>query len=208
MWPLILTRYMVMTGLLKNNYVHNDITLEALCLQAKTLAKAGCDIVAPSDMMDGRIKTIREMLEAESFPNVAILSYAAKYASVFYGPFREAVGSIKALGGASKKTYQMDYANSNEALREVSLDLHEGADLVMVKPGLPYLDVVQRVSQAYNIPVFVYQVSGEYAMIKAVSAQGWMDEKALWLETMMAFKRAGASAVFTYAALEIASLLL
>lgn len=184
--------------------VLNDETIEVLVKQALSHARAGADIVAPSDMMDGRIKAIRQALEAEGFIHTKILSYAAKYASSFYGPFRDAVGSGKALGKADKKTYQMDPANSDEALREVELDLAEGADLVMVKPGLPYLDVLSRVKKEYQVPTFAYQVSGEYAMLKAASANGWINEKDCVMESLLAFKRAGADGIFTYYAKTVA----
>ena len=185
-------------------YVLNDETNAILCKQAESLAKAGADIVAPSDMMDGRIGEIRKHLDKKNFINVKIMSYAAKYASSFYGPFRDAVGSGKALAGADKRTYQMDPANSDEALREISLDLGEGADIIMIKPGMPYLDIVRRAKDNFKIPIAVYQVSGEYAMIKAASANGWIDEKDAMFEAMLAFKRAGANCIFTYAAIEIA----
>jgi porphobilinogen synthase len=192
-------------GLVKNDYVINDETVEVLCKQAISLAKAGADIVAPSDMMDGRIGAVRKALDGKGFENVGILSYAAKYASCFYGPFREAVGSGANLGNADKKTYQMDPANSDEALREVALDIAEGADMVMVKPGMPYLDIIRRVKDNFNIPVCAYQVSGEYAMIKAAAQNGWLDEQRAFMESIMAFKRAGAGCVFTYAAMDIAA---
>ncbi|WP_298091216.1 porphobilinogen synthase [uncultured Sphingomonas sp.] len=187
-------------------YVVNDTTADALVQQALTQARAGSDIIAPSDMMDGRIGLIRAALEEEGFHNVQIMSYAAKYASVFYGPFRDAVGSRGLLKG-DKKTYQMDPANAEEALREVALDLGEGADSVMVKPGLPYLDIILRVKSEFQVPVFAYQVSGEYAMIEAAAAAGAMDRDALVLETLMAFKRAGCSGVLTYHAAYAARLL-
>jgi porphobilinogen synthase len=193
-------------GLVKDNYVVNDETIEVLCKQAISLAKAGADVVAPSDMMDGRIGAVRSALDGKDFSDVKIISYAAKYASCFYGPFRDAVGSAANLGKADKKTYQMDPANSDEALREVGLDISEGADMVMVKPGMPYLDIIRRVKDNFNIPICAYQVSGEYAMIKAAAANGWLDEERAFLESMLAFKRAGANAVFTYAAMEIAGL--
>ncbi len=180
--------------------VANDMTVEILTLQAICCAEAGADIVAPSDMMDGRIRAIREALEAQGFVQVRILAYAAKYASAFYGPFRDAVGSAANLAGAGKDSYQMDPCNSNEALREVALDLEEGADMVMIKPGLPYLDVVWRVKDEFGAPVLAYHVSGEYAMLKAAAAQGWLEERACLLESLRAFKRAGADAIVTYAA--------
>jgi porphobilinogen synthase len=189
-----------------SGYVLNDETVEILVEQALVQAAAGADIVAPSDMMDGRIGAIREALEREGHQNVAIMAYAAKYASAFYGPFREAVGSLGRLKG-DKRSYQMDPANIEEALREVDLDLEEGADFVMVKPGLPYLDVVARVKAEFGVPTFVYQVSGEYAMIEHSAAAGAADREALILETLLAFKRAGASGILTYHALDAARLL-
>lgn len=192
-------------GLLdQTGYVSNDDTVEILARQAELHSAAGADIVAPSDMMDGRVKRIREKLDAAGFIHTRILSYAAKYASSFYGPFREAMGSAATLGGGNKFTYQMDPSNSDEALWEVGLDLKEGADIVMVKPGLPYLDVVRRVKETFKVPTFVYQVSGEYAMLKAAAQNGWLDERACVLESLLAFKRAGADAVFTYFALDAA----
>ena len=187
-------------------YVLNDATVEVLVGQSLNQARAGADIIAPSDMMDGRIGAIRAALEEGAFPNVQIMSYAAKYASAFYGPFRDAVGAAGLLQG-DKKTYQMDPANAEEALREVALDLEEGADSVMVKPGLPYLDIICRVKQAFEVPVFAYQVSGEYAMIEAAVAAGAGDRDKLVLETLLAFKRAGCSGVLTYHALHAARLL-
>jgi porphobilinogen synthase len=189
-----------------SGYVLNDETVEILVEQALVQAAAGADIVAPSDMMDGRIGAIREALEREGHQNVAIMAYAAKYASAFYGPFREAVGSLGRLKG-DKRSYQMDPGNIEEALREVDLDLEEGADFVMVKPGLPYLDVVARVKAEFGVPTFVYQVSGEYAMIEHSAAAGAADREALILETLLAFKRAGASGILTYHALDAARLL-
>ncbi len=194
-------------GVINNGYVANDETVAILCKQALSLAHSGCDIIAPSDMMDGRIGEIRRALDAASFTNVKILSYAAKYASCFYGPFRDAVGSSLNLGGADKKTYQMNPANSDEALREVQMDIAEGADMVMVKPGMPYLDIIRRVRDNFNIPVFAYQVSGEYAMIKAAAQNGWLDYDKTIMESMLAFKRAGATGIFTYAACDIAEIL-
>jgi porphobilinogen synthase len=185
-------------------YVVNDATVEALVRQALSHARAGADVVAPSDMMDGRVGAIRAALEADGHVHTRILAYSAKYASAFYGPFRDAVGSASALGKADKTTYQMDPANAAEALREVELDLAEGADMVMVKPGLPYLDIVRQVKDAFGAPTFVYQVSGEYAMLKAAAANGWLDERACTLEALTAIKRAGADAVLTYAALDAA----
>lgn len=193
-------------GLVIDGYVANDETVEMLCNQAIVQAEAGCDVNAPSDMMDGRIGAIRDALDAAGFQNVRLMSYAAKYASAFYGPFRDAVGSKSALKG-DKKTYQMDPANTEEAMREVALDLQEGADMVMVKPGMPYLDIVRRVKQEFAVPTFAYQVSGEYAMIKAAAANGWLDNDAVVLESLMAFKRAGCDGVLTYAAVEAAKLL-
>ena len=191
-----------------NGYVINDETVEVLVKQAISHAEAGADIVAPSDMMDGRIGAIRTELEGKGFVNTRILSYAAKYASSFYGPFRDAVGSASNLSGGNKYSYQMDPANSDEALREVQLDLDEGADMVMVKPGLPYLDIVHRVKSEFGVPTFVYQVSGEYAMLKAASQNGWVDEQACVLESLLSMKRAGADAVLTYFAKDVATWLL
>src|SRR5258706_9763026 len=185
-------------------YVVNDETLVVLEKQALSHAEAGADIVAPSDMMDGRIGAIRRALDARKFIHVRILAYSAKYASAFYGPFRDAVGSGSSLGKGDKKTYQMDPGNGDEALHEVALDLDEGADFVMVKPGMPYLDIVRRVKDAFQVPTFVYQVSGEYAMLKAAGAQGWIDGDACMMEALLAFKRAGADAILTYYALDCA----
>jgi porphobilinogen synthase len=187
-----------------DGYVLNDETVAMLVRQALSHAEAGADVVAPSDMMDGRIGAIRRALDAKGYERTRILAYAAKYASSFYGPFRDAVGSAGNLGGGSKYTYQMDPSNSDEALREVWLDLAEGADMVMVKPGLPYLDVVRRVKDAFGAPTAVYQVSGEYAMLKAAVQNGWLDERACVLETLTGFKRAGADAILTYFALAAA----
>ncbi len=187
-----------------NGYVLNDETCAILIRQALTQAEAGVDIVAPSDMMDGRIGAIRNALEAHHHINTRIMAYSAKYASAFYGPFRDAVGSSATLGKSDKATYQMDPANSDEALREVALDLAEGADMVMVKPGMPYLDIVRRVKDEFKVPTFAYQVSGEYAMIKAAAQQGWLDHDKTMMESMMAFKRAGADGVLTYFARDIA----
>ena len=196
-------------GLIEANdprgYVLNDETLEALAKQALTHAQAGADVVAPSDMMDGRVARIRAELDAAQCIHTRILAYSAKYASSFYGPFREAVGSAGNLGKGNKSTYQMDPANSDEALREVALDLAEGADMVMVKPGMPYLDVVRRVKDEFKVPTYAYQVSGEYAMLKAAAQNGWLDEKACVLESLLAFKRAGADGVLTYFALDAAA---
>jgi porphobilinogen synthase len=185
-------------------YVLNDETTAILVRQALTQAEAGVDIVAPSDMMDGRIGAIRNALESHHYIHTRIMAYSAKYASAFYGPFRDAVGSSATLGKANKSTYQMDPANSNEALREVALDLAEGADMVMVKPGMPYLDIVRRVKDEFRVPTFAYQVSGEYAMIKAAAQNGWLDHDKTMMESMMAFKRAGADGILTYFALDVA----
>ena len=185
-------------------YVLNDETIAVLVKQALSHAKAGADIVAPSDMMDGRIGAIRQALEAENYSHTRILAYSAKYASSFYGPFRDAVGSAGNLGKGNKYSYQMDPANSDEALREVQLDLQEGADMIMVKPGMPYLDIVQRVKVEFGVPTFAYQVSGEYAMLKAASMNGWLDEKSVVLESLLAFKRAGSDAILTYYAKTVA----
>ncbi len=186
-------------GLLdETGYVQNDLTVETLVRQARSHADAGADVVAPSDMMDGRVGAIRSAFEAAGLTHTRILAYAAKYASSFYGPFREAVGSAKQLGGGNKHTYQMDPGNSDEALREVALDIAEGADMVMIKPGLPYLDIVRRVKDRFGMPTFVYQVSGEYAMIMAAAANGWIDERAVALETLVSIKRAGADGILTY----------
>jgi porphobilinogen synthase len=181
-----------------SGYVQNDLTVETLVRQARSHADAGADVVAPSDMMDGRIGAIRGALEAAGLVNTRILAYAAKYASSFYGPFRDAVGSAKQLGSGNKHTYQMDPANSDEALREVALDIAEGADMVMIKPGLPYLDIVRRVKDRFGMPTFVYQVSGEYAMIMAAAANGWVDERAVAVEALVSIKRAGADGILTY----------
>ena len=187
-----------------NGYVLNDETVDVLIKQSLSHAEAGADIVAPSDMMDGRIGAIRNALEESGFIHTNILSYAAKYASSFYGPFREAVGSSSNLGKSDKKTYQMDPGNSNEAMREVELDISEGADMVMIKPGLPYLDIVSNVKQVFGVPTFAYHVSGEYAMLKAASQKKWIDEKSTVLETLLCFKRAGADAILTYYAKDAA----
>jgi len=185
-------------------YVLNDITVEALVKQSLSHAEAGVDIISPSDMMDGRIGAIRRALDAAGQVNVRIMAYSAKYASAFYGPFRDAVGSSTGLGKADKKTYQMDPANGDEAMREIALDLEEGADMVMVKPGMPYLDLVRRVKQQFGVPTFAYQVSGEYAMMKAAFANGWLDERACVMESLIGFKRAGADGVLTYFAPQVA----
>jgi len=184
--------------------VLNDATLAVLVRQALVQAAAGCDVIAPSDMMDGRIGSIRRALDEEGYDQTRIMSYAAKYASGFYGPFRDAVGSSAALGKSGKQSYQMDPANSDEALREVAIDLGEGADMVMVKPGLPYLDVIRRVKDAFAVPTFAYQVSGEYAMIQAAAERGWLDGERTMFEALLAFKRAGCDGILTYAALEVA----
>ena len=187
-------------GVLRAGEILNDETIAVLCKQAVALAESGADIVAPSDMMDGRVGAIRDALDNAGFKNLQILAYAAKYASVLYGPFRSAVNSKAALGKADKRTYQMDPANGDEALREVAMDIAEGADMVMIKPGMPYLDVLWRIKETFRMPTFVYQVSGEYAMVKAAAKEGWLDEEAVFLESMMSFKRAGANAILTYAA--------
>ncbi len=193
-------------GLLIEGEIANDKSLEALVRQSLTQAQAGCDVLAPSDMMDGRIGVIREALETNGFKNTLIMSYAAKYASAFYGPFRDAVGSSGTLKG-DKRTYQMDPANTDEAIREVSLDLAEGADMVMVKPGMPYLDIVRRVSETFKVPTFVYQVSGEYAMLTGAFQNGWLSRERCVLESLMGFRRAGAAGILTYFAVEAAQLL-
>jgi len=191
-----------------SGYVLNDETVEVLCKQALSHAKAGADIVAPSDMMDGRIGAIREELENNGFIHTKILAYSAKYASSYYGPFRDAVGSASNLGASSKESYQMDPGNSDEAIREVSLDIEEGADMVMIKPGLPYLDIVYRVKESFGMPTFAYHVSGEYAQLKAASKNGWINEKPVVLETLLSFKRAGADGILTYYAKEAAKWIL
>jgi len=194
-------------GLVRDGYVANDETLDVLCRQAVVQAEAGCDIAAPSDMMDGRIGAIRGALDAEGRDDVMIMAYAAKYASAFYGPFRDAVGSSANLGQGDKKTYQMNPANGDEALREVALDLQEGADMVMVKPGMPYLDIVQRVSSTFQVPTFAYQVSGEYSMLAGAADNGWLAREDVVLESLMSFKRAGATGILTYFAVEAAAAL-
>jgi porphobilinogen synthase len=195
-------------GLLdETGYILNDETVAVLTRQALVQAEAGVDIVAPSDMMDGRIGAIRDALEARGLIHTRIMAYSAKYASAFYGPFRDAVGSAASLGKADKKSYQMDPGNSDEALREVALDIAEGADMVMVKPGMPYLDIVRRVKQEFRVPTFAYQVSGEYAMLKAAAANGWLDHDAVMMESLLAFRRAGADGVLSYFALDAAQLL-
>jgi len=191
-------------GLVRDGDVANDETLAVLCQQSLVQAEAGCDIIAPSDMMDGRVAAIRTALDEQNYSNVQIMSYAAKYASSFYGPFRDAVGSSGNLGGASKKTYQQAPSQTNEALHEVALDLQEGADSVMVKPGMPYLDIVQRVKQTFAVPTFAYQVSGEYAMLSAAAENGWLNRRETVLESLLAFKRAGADGILTYFAADVA----
>jgi porphobilinogen synthase len=192
-------------GVVIDGYVANDESIEALVRQALVQAEAGCDVIAPSDMMDGRVGAIREALESAGFKNTMIMSYAAKYASAFYGPYRDAVGSSKALKG-DKRSYQMDPANSDEAMREVALDLAEGADMVMVKPGMPYLDIVRRVKEEFRVPTFVYQVSGEYSMLMAAIERGWLDRERAILESLTGFKRAGANGILTYFARDAARL--
>jgi porphobilinogen synthase len=190
-------------GLLRDGVILNDETVAVLVKQALVQAEAGCDIIAPSDMMDGRVGAIRKTLDAAKFTDVSIMSYAAKYASAFYGPFRDAVGSARTLTG-DKRTYQMDFGNSDEALREVALDIEEGADMIMVKPGLPYLDIAQRVKEIFGMPTFAYQVSGEYAMIMAAAQNGWLDGERAMIESLTAFKRAGCDGVLTYFAPRVA----
>lgn len=194
-------------GVLRNGLVANDETLAVLKDMALVLANAGVDMVAPSDMMDGRVGAIRKALDHAGYKNIRILAYSAKYASAFYGPFREALGSQSCLGKADKKSYQMDPANAREALREAAQDLLEGADMLMVKPGLPYLDIIYRLKEAFPIPIFAYQVSGEYSMLKAAADNGWIDYERALIESLIAFKRAGASAILSYAAVEIAEIL-
>ena len=191
-------------GLLRDGEIINDETVEMLCRQSVVQAEAGCDIIAPSDMMDGRIGEIRFALDDAGYPGVQIMSYAAKYASAFYGPFRDAVGSKSSLGSADKRTYQMNPANTDEALREVALDIAEGADMVMVKPGMPYLDIVHRVKETFGLPTFAYQVSGEYAMLAGAAERGWLDRDAVMLESLLAFRRAGADGILTYFAVDAA----
>jgi len=185
-------------GIIHNNQIDNDLTLDILCKQAIVQAQAGCDILAPSDMMDGRVGAIRDTLDEHGFINVKIMSYAAKYASSFYGPFRDAVGSAVNLSKKSKKSYQMDPANSAEALREIRLDINEGADMIIIKPGMPYLDIISKAKNEFNFPVIAYKVSGEYSMIRAAIQNGWFDEEKIIFETMMCFKRAGCDAIITY----------
>ena len=194
-------------GLVRDGEVANDETVEVLRAQALVQAEAGADVIAPSDMMDGRVGAIRDALDGAGFQGVRILAYAAKYASAFYGPFRDAVGSKSGLGGGDKRTYQMDPANADEAMREVALDIAEGADMVMVKPGMPYLDIVRRLKDRFGVPVFAYQVSGEYAMLCAAAERGWLDREAAMMEVLLAFKRAGADGIVTYFAREAADLL-
>lgn len=194
-------------GLVREGRVVNDDTVEVLCRQAVVQADAGCNVIAPSDMMDGRIGAVRHALDDAGFHNVQIMSYTAKYASAFYGPFRDAVGSAGALGKGDKKTYQMDPANSDEALHEVALDLAEGMDIAMIKPGMPYLDIIQRIKASFAVPVAAYHVSGEYAMLKAAAQNGWLDNDRAVLESLMCFKRAGADMILTYCAVEAAQLI-
>ncbi len=194
-------------GIVRGGRILNDETIHVLCEQARVQVEAGCDVVAPSDMMDGRIGAVRDTLDAAGHEDALILAYSTKYASAFYGPFRDAVGSADALGAADKKTYQMDPANTEEALREIAADLSEGADMVMVKPGLPYLDVIHRVKERFGAPTVAYNVSGEYSMLKAAGERGWLDYDLALLESLMAFKRAGADAILTYAAMEACQLL-
>ena len=194
-------------GVIINDQIDNDKTLEILCDQALIQAEAGCDIIAPSDMMDGRVGLIRDKLDSHGFTNVQIMSYAVKYASAFYGPFRDAVGSTVNFSNKSKESYQMDPANSDESLREVSLDINEGADMFIVKPGMPYLDIIYKIKQEFNIPLYAYQVSGEYSMIKAAIDNGWFDEQKIIFESLIAFKRAGCSGIITYFAPYVAKLL-
>ncbi|MFK7998856.1 MAG: porphobilinogen synthase [Polyangiales bacterium] len=194
-------------GLMRDGYVVNDESVDALVQQSLNQAAAGCDVIAPSDMMDGRIGAIRDALDENGHEDVRIMAYAAKYASAFYGPFRDAVGSAGQLGKGDKRTYQMDPANGDEALHEVGLDIAEGADMVMVKPGMPYLDIVRRVHETFQVPTFAYQVSGEYAMLRGAADHGWLDWQRVLLESLMSFKRAGADGILTYGAIETAKLL-
>ncbi|MBL4885901.1 MAG: porphobilinogen synthase [Planctomycetaceae bacterium] len=191
-------------GLVRDGEVVNDESVDVLAQQAVLQAQAGCDIIAPSDMMDGRIEVIRDALDGAGFEHVQLMSYAAKYASAFYGPFRDAVGSAGSLGDGDKRTYQMDPANGKEACREVAYDLQEGADLIIIKPGMPYLDIIHSIKQDFAVPVFAYQVSGEYAMIIAASERGWLDRDCVMMESLLAFKRAGADGILTYFAVEVA----
>ncbi|MSO89684.1 MAG: porphobilinogen synthase [Rhodospirillaceae bacterium] len=194
-------------GLLRGGEIVNDETVAVLCRQAVVQAEAGCDVIAPSDMMDGRVGAIRRALDEAGHQNIRILAYAAKYASAFYGPFRDAVGSAANLGAGDKRSYQMDPANGDEALREVAFDIAEGADMVMIKPGLPYLDIIRRVKETFAVPTFAYQVSGEYSMLKAAAAASWLDGDKAMMECLLAFKRAGADGILTYAAPQAAKLL-
>ena len=194
-------------GLVRDNFVVNDETVEVLCRQALNQVAAGCDVIAPSDMMDGRIGALRKALDAAGHEETLLLSYAAKYASVFYGPFRDAIGSATSLAQGDKRTYQMDPANADEALREVALDIKEGADMVMIKPGMPYLDIVRRVKESFSLPTYVYQVSGEYAMLMAAGERGWLDGERAIMESLLGFKRAGADGILTYAAIRAAKML-
>jgi porphobilinogen synthase len=194
-------------GLVRDGYVANDETIAVLCRQAVVQAAAGCDVIAPSDMMDGRVGAIRRALDKAGFERVSIMAYAAKYASAFYGPFRDAVGSASSLAGGDKRTYQMSPANTDEALREVALDIAEGADMVMVKPGMPYLDIVRLVKDTFRVPTFAYQVSGEYAMLAAAAQNGWLDREQTLVESLLAFKRAGADGILTYFAEDAARFL-
>jgi porphobilinogen synthase len=194
-------------GLVREGYVVNDETLAVLCEQAVVQAQAGCDVIAPSDMMDGRVGAVRRALDEHHFTRVQIMAYSAKYASAFYGPFRDAVGSAASLGAGDKRTYQMDPANGDEALREVAMDIAEGADMVMVKPGMPYLDILWRVKAEFGLPTYAYQVSGEYAMLAAAADHGWLDRDRVMLESLLAFRRAGADGVLTYFAVDAAQAL-
>ena len=194
-------------GILENNQIDNDKTIEILCKQAIVNAEAGCDVIAPSDMMDGRIKVIRESLDKSSLHNTIIMSYAAKYASAFYGPFRNAISASNNLGPNKKKSYQMDYNNNNEALKEVSMDIKEGADIILIKPGMPYLDVLNKIKNTFNYPTFSYQVSGEYSMLMKSIEEGYFKKEDIIIETLSCFKRAGADAILTYFALEAAKIL-
>jgi porphobilinogen synthase len=191
-------------GIVRDDYVVNDETINSLLKQSLNQVEAGCDIIAPSDMMDGRIGAIRDALENTGHTNISLMAYAAKYASGFYGPFRDAVGSTNNLGAGDKRTYQMDPANTDEALREVAMDINEGADMVMVKPGMPYLDICRRVKESFNLPTFAYQVSGEYAMLKAAGINGWLDGERVMMESLLGFKRAGCDGILTYFAMEAA----
>ena len=190
-------------GIVRDGQILNDETVEVLVKQALSHANCGVDIIAPSDMMDGRIKSIRKELEKNKFADTKILSYSAKYSSNYYGPFRDAVGSVKNLGKSNKDTYQMEYANSKDAMHEVEMDINEGADIVMVKPGMPYLDIVSKISERYHVPIFIYQVSGEYAMIKAAAKNNWLDEKKVVIESLQCMKRSGANAIITYYAKDV-----